>query len=449
MKIKSLQIDAYRHLQNLHLDFTYPAGHDKAGQPLDKICIIGQSATGKTSLLELVRDSFTQLDDIEVINGHYIFKHFRLTFDGQLEFWKNGGALKIKAKKDSIFFNEQEFGNTSGNIGGFVEKLLSDDLKLLYLTTGLISKKLIDILNQNPLNILNELSKEQYAEFQKKYNRSSYIYEFNQNSNEEVWFALLYDTLDYRKRFTQMASELINKGAIGDLAKLNREYATWATENKNPLESFAKIFNPAIEKMYLEVDLINTEFLFPIKSHSKDEVIPTQSLSTGTKGLLLSMFPLYTLDTNDAIILLDEPETSLYPDIQLDIIKNYQSLAPGAQFIVATHSPLIASGFDPWEIVELKFNSEGNVYRELYYEGENHVDNYKYNPRYMRWDDILQRIFDMENDGSSLRKQKLDKLATCNVKYKKLQKEDKAETEDGKKILQEIQKLSKELSMWK
>jgi hypothetical protein len=32
----------------------------------------------------------------------------------------------------------------------------------------------------------------------------------------------------------------------------------------------------------------------------------------------------------------------------------------------------------------------------------------------MRWDAILQRIFDMENDGSITKTQKLDELATLN-----------------------------------
>ena len=86
MKIKSLQIDAYRHLQNLHLDFTYPAGHDKAGQPLDKVCIIGQSATGKTSLLELVRDSITQLADLAITEEQYLIGLFKLDFQGNAEY---------------------------------------------------------------------------------------------------------------------------------------------------------------------------------------------------------------------------------------------------------------------------------------------------------------------------------------------------------------------------
>ncbi|WPQ61752.1 hypothetical protein SIO70_25660 [Chitinophaga sancti] len=37
-----------------HLDLMYPAGHEKAGKPLDKVFIIGQSGTGKTTLLKLL-----------------------------------------------------------------------------------------------------------------------------------------------------------------------------------------------------------------------------------------------------------------------------------------------------------------------------------------------------------------------------------------------------------
>ena len=51
MKIKSLQINKHYHLEDLSFDFTYPIGHAKEGQPLEKICFIGQSATGKTNLL--------------------------------------------------------------------------------------------------------------------------------------------------------------------------------------------------------------------------------------------------------------------------------------------------------------------------------------------------------------------------------------------------------------
>ena len=60
MKISKLNIESYRHLENLNFDFTYQTG-DRKGQPLDKICFIGQSATGKTGLLELIYEETRRL----------------------------------------------------------------------------------------------------------------------------------------------------------------------------------------------------------------------------------------------------------------------------------------------------------------------------------------------------------------------------------------------------
>ncbi|WP_143709130.1 AAA family ATPase [[Flexibacter] sp. ATCC 35208] len=158
-----------------------------------------------------------------------------------------------------------------------------------------------------------------------------------------------------------MASELINKGVLADLNKLNEEYKRWAEANDNPIKAFADYVNPILEKLNLEVDLINTEYNVPIKSKVKDEVIPFSGLSTGTKGLLLTLFPLMQLNTDDAIILIDEPDRSLFPDIQIDLISNYRPIAPKAQFIVATHSPFIAAAFKPEERFILYYDENGNV----------------------------------------------------------------------------------------
>lgn len=360
MKIKSLNINSYRHLQNINFDFTYPEGHANAGRPLNKICIIGQSATGKTSVLELIRNSISKLKTIQVIDGKYFRDYFNLDFRGQLEYLQNDRILKIT--QDTIIQNGQEFQNMPESaVGGSLVKLLSDGLKLLYLSTEIISREAINIFNQNPLNILTELSTGKYSGLQKKFSDTLYIYELGQEVNAEIWFSLLYKILDYRKRFNQMASELINKGAIADPGKLTKQYGKWSEDNENPLISFANYFNPILKKLNLEVDLINTEYSIPIKSGNNDEIIPVSSLSTGTKGLLLSMFPLFELDTTDSMILLDEPERSLFPDIQIDLISHYQNLAPDAQFIVATHSPFIAAAFEPEERFILYFDENGKV----------------------------------------------------------------------------------------
>lgn len=358
MNISKLNIDSYKHLQNISFDFTYPEGHENEGKPLNKICIIGQSATGKTSVLELIKKSVSKLDALEVTEENYLAESSILEFSGKLELVLN--TFDVQITKNTITINDNAFIYNS-KTDSLLTKLINDKIRLLYLSTELISNEALDIFNQNPLTILNKIVIDKYYEIKKKFADASYIYQFGREVNTEVWFSLLYKILDYRKRFTQMASELINKGAIGDLTKLNKEYNKWSENNENPLVSFANYFNPILKKLNLEVDLINTEYSIPIKSGYNEETIPISNLSTGTKGLLLSMFPLYELDTTDSIILVDEPERSLFPDMQIDLISHYQNLAPNAQLIVATHSPFIAAAFEPEERFILYFDENGKV----------------------------------------------------------------------------------------
>ncbi len=73
MKISKLHIDQFRHLENLDFDFTYQSG-DRKGQPLNKICFIGQSATGKTSLLEIIKERHISINNCIVSNNVFSYK---------------------------------------------------------------------------------------------------------------------------------------------------------------------------------------------------------------------------------------------------------------------------------------------------------------------------------------------------------------------------------------
>jgi hypothetical protein len=362
MKLRKIHIDSHFHLENISFDFLYPEGHPKAGEPLEKICIIGQSATGKTKILELIKKSILKLDSLEVVEDEFLFPSFsdqneEFTLKGTIGFIHDNEILAIT--NDGVLKGSKLFKNSRGG-GGTIVKLINSGVKLLYLSSDIISKEAINIFNQNPANIsVNQESKKTDTFY--KFYKESYIYQFSQNIDEKAWYSLLSDILEYRKKFTQMASELINKGAIGDIRKLNKEFEKWSLQNENPLNKFANYFNPLLQRLNLEVDIVNTEFSIPIKSKVNDEIVPISGLSTGTKGLLLSMFPLYQLDTNDAIILIDEPERSLFPDMQIDLIENYQKIAPNAQIIVATHSPFIAASFQPEERFILYYDENGKV----------------------------------------------------------------------------------------
>lgn len=51
MKISKIEIKDFHQFKDFTLDLTYPQGHEKEGKPLDKVCFIGQSGTGKTTVL--------------------------------------------------------------------------------------------------------------------------------------------------------------------------------------------------------------------------------------------------------------------------------------------------------------------------------------------------------------------------------------------------------------
>lgn len=92
MKLYNLNINSHHHLENLNFDFAYPIGHPNAGEPLKQIYIIGQSATGKTNILELIKDSFKNLKNLEYFKNneaHYAPIYEKTTFKGCLKLLKD------------------------------------------------------------------------------------------------------------------------------------------------------------------------------------------------------------------------------------------------------------------------------------------------------------------------------------------------------------------------
>jgi hypothetical protein len=355
MKISKLTIESHRQFENIQFDFRYPTGHTKAGKPLDKICLIGQSATGKTSILELIRKVISSIQEVDVFQNEYLLS-YNLGFKGSLECEHANDNFFLQ--EESVILNDKEYKTFKEHRGGWVDSLLNYKLRLLYLSADIISNEAISFLSKNPLDILDDWNKEKSYKTNLLLKDGYYDYNLNSQLIEDLWIPLLYNISLYRKRFAQMASEVIQAGVLSDMKK---HFETWSLENKNPLEEFKNFFNPILQRLGLEIDSNNTESLLPIKSIKNSNIIPIPALSTGTKGLLLSLFPLSEINTTDAIIFIDEPERSLFPDIQIDLISYYQKLAPEAQLIVATHSPFIAASFEPEERFILYFDEQGKV----------------------------------------------------------------------------------------
>jgi predicted ATP-dependent endonuclease of OLD family len=282
-------------------------------------------------------------------------------------------------------------------------------------------------------------------------------FDFEQDNILEVWDDVLKNIHDYKlkklqysEKVTQQLTHAISNGTTRpELDDITESLRTWHQENPNPLEKLAQQLNPLLHKFGLNVKTtVEIKDLKFVQIESlKGSEIPYGGWSTGTKQVILMLTPLFQLNTDHAIILIDEPERSLYPDVQTEIINYCTELAPKAQFFFATHSPILTSAFEPWEIVELKFDDQGAVYQELYYTGERHIDNYFLDPRYLRWDTILLRIFDLAVEGNEqYRNKALMRASRLQAQLEKLKQENRLNTEEGKKLLVEFEKWAQKLA---
>ncbi|PKO68174.1 MAG: hypothetical protein CVU22_09600 [Betaproteobacteria bacterium HGW-Betaproteobacteria-16] len=87
--------------------------------------------------------------------------------------------------------------------------------------------------------------------------------------------------------------------------------------------------------------------LFRADAEEKQVVVPESDLSSGQWQLLSSMLELSLAATDNSVVFIDEPENSLHPGWQIsyiDLLTRMLSGTNGCHVVVATHSPLIASG---------------------------------------------------------------------------------------------------------
>ncbi len=461
MKVTELYIQEYNQFKDFRLDLTYPEGHSKAGQALDKVCFIGQSGTGKTSLIEILKKTLYTISLKNLLN--YLFerninagsinesnilasellknvsftrKGVSITFDNNLK------ATYDRYNDENEFsFNGESFYIKINDINESIIDFLTNHFKLFFFPCDIELPTL-----EKPSKIKPSTP----SENKKFHDFSNYDLQSSWTTINE---AIIKDRELEIKKSLELSKLLQNpKYSQEDILNARNEFFEWRKGSPNPIIDLAENFLDKIISRFnlqvkTELDFEKTEDIETIKiqtAQGKD--IPFDGLSTGTKQVILTALPLYGLKPEKAIILFDEPERSLYPDIQAEIVDFYTSMAKDSQFFFATHSPMVASSFEPWEIVELKFNNEGNVYQELYYDKEKgrHVDNYTINPQYLTWTGILQKVFDLNEEGNEIRDRQLINLATLEKQLKR----NTLNSEQKKEKLEQYLKLSELLDYW-
>lgn len=107
------------------------------------------------------------------------------------------------------------------------------------------------------------------------------------------------------------------------------------------LELFGKLLYP---KTMLPIDINSTTIQYKDEEGS---IRNFDSLSSGEREVVVLTFDILTQNPNDCIILIDEPEVHLHPELTFRLIKVLKSIGLRNQYFLFTHSPdIIGNSLD-------------------------------------------------------------------------------------------------------
>ncbi len=204
-----------------------------------------------------------------------------------------------------------------------------------------------EVFKKRNITVANQKSKieiEQKGLFPSKPLTGKYEYTLTSNflkSEKKNFLINISDKLIYYKAGEENLSA----------SKLITEYIDELIYEKDVKSSLAyeelrSYLNKTLKRLNLEVEFgsldKNKEIYF---KNAQSDKIKLKDLSGGEKEIITKIFPLYISNIKDSVIIIDEPESSLHPNWQNEIMSLYQKIAEqnNNQIIITTHSPHIVS----------------------------------------------------------------------------------------------------------
>lgn len=113
--------------------------------------------------------------------------------------------------------------------------------------------------------------------------------------------------------------------------------STAQAATRKRINNFCDLVNGLFKDSGKSIETAGTKFII----HTGDNDIEIKDLSSGEKQMLLTLLRIFLTNERDAIVLIDEPETSLDINWQYKLIDILVKLNPNAQYFITTHSPSI------------------------------------------------------------------------------------------------------------
>lgn len=372
LRIRTLKLKGIRQFRDVAFDFTDP----QTGKPLDRICLIGGNGTGKSTILRLLAaDSVLGVPSttppwVEKLAANaamYVeFEHGDTS--ACLQGNPNKRGLKRRnpwrTRKDS---DSNEYLNEDGQL--LEPDTIQEQMRWVTdLRTSVTvycppdselapgSSKITDLPSANLNDALTFL----------KSPPTKFL--VGQDKIADFWKLLIALIKDREARLIEYNRRPENQHRT--ISEVEKEFLA---QNPDILKELAQFWEPILAKAGLIFDYEKASQPVQLTDNLKayiylaaeNAILPYAELSTGIRSFLFRLGHLFTIFRYHAgkggIVLIDEPENSLYPDFLFDLLAHYERTAPGAQLFFATHSPIVAAQFKPEERFILEFDPDRGV----------------------------------------------------------------------------------------
>ncbi len=377
MKIAQVLIQAQTPLSDFQIDLTYPEGHPRAGQAMDKVCLIGPNGTGKSSFLRILAEYLRntlrykskglflvklQLEERAIYSVH--INNNALLFQESIEQEPMWMFELIRDQSFNMAFNRNY---EQYCIGHEEEPALYDELWFDNNGNDLILHQPADYARDRTIGLTDSpVTKSHEAE---SLLETFPLYgEVTPEKTTEFWALLIFLIHRSERQYKEFSEKIENRGKAESLLK-----TLFAEDHPEVLASLAEVWAPILDHLNLALDLENAT----LPGHIKDKLsLHLKHRHTGLRveygdlgsGLRRELFNLghswalfFGRNIKHGFCILEEPETGLHPTYITGIIPQYLQLIQGSQLFVSTHHPIIAAAFDPAERIIFHRDPKGQV----------------------------------------------------------------------------------------
>ncbi len=345
MKIRKLHLKNYKVFDDLELDFT-----DADGNTLNQVVLAGLNGTGKTTVLEFLRNMF----------GGYK-ENFNTNFQlqGIIDVSNHSESLYNIFRREYNTYSDGNYDESDLERGKYAPITINKPIKTDSSSQYILNTIQRDFVYRYTSDIIYRYSNDKTR--REILNTDSKVEKITKELNLPEQTVHEYFDTKGNKCVVKEISFATHKDEMKDL--ILKPIKNKVFENKNlppkkviqqEIDDINKVFE-GIKRNSHFIDIDDDNLIFKSANGKR---INFEQLSSGEKYVYFMGFMLKRMNINNSIIMIDEPEDSLHPTWQSQILKFYSNIGENNQVILATHSPHIIGSAKAESVFLLKAEND-------------------------------------------------------------------------------------------